>query len=88
MFGKIKLEEFEVVKLPQEAAGAWTKITELVGASYRPLLFVGTQITRGTNFIFIAEQTLITAKPERHLVTVVINEFENNYEIADIEKLV
>ena len=64
------------------------KIAELVGASYRPLLFVGTQITRGTNFIFIAEQTTITAKPERHLVTVVINEFENNYEIADIEKLV
>lgn len=88
MFGKIELQEFEACKLPQAAASAWTEIDQLTGASYRPLLFVGTQITRGLNYIFIAEQTLITAKPETHLTMVVINEFNGEFEIVDIEKLV
>ena len=88
MFGSIKLEEFECCRLSQKAASAWSKVDELVGVSYKPVLFVGTQVTRGTNYIFIATKETICAKPFRNLVTVVVNEFNGEFEICDIETIV
>ena len=63
MLGKIAFEEFEgLTSMPQRAASAWSAMESggLVGASYKPLLYVGTQLVKGVNHWFIAEQTLIT----------------------------
>ena len=62
MFGQIELAKFEgLTKMPQEAAGAWSAAEGLVGASFKPLVYVGKQVVRGVNHVFIAEQTLKTA---------------------------
>ena len=66
-------------KMPQKYASAWTAAEGLTGASYEPLLTVGKQQAKGTNYFFFALQTLITKEPEKHLVTIGINEFQGNY---------
>ncbi|MBR1646985.1 MAG: hypothetical protein IJ685_09445 [Selenomonadaceae bacterium] len=70
MFGQIELEKFETAKLPQK------------GASYKPLLYVGKKLVRGTNHYFIAEQTLSTATSTRRIVKLKINEFNGVFEVV------
>lgn len=80
ILGEIEFEPFEgLTKMPQGFASAWSKAEETTGASYKPLMCVGKQIAKGTNYWFIAEQTLILATPEKHIVTIAINEFSGNY---------
>ncbi len=83
MLGEIKLAKFtSLTEMPQKAASAWAAVEELVGANYVPLLYVGTQQVRGTNHWFIAEQTFITALPERHLVKLAVNEFNGSFAVV------
>ena len=89
MFGQLKLEEFAgMSSMPQRAASAWSGAFDgLVGASYKPLLFYATQLVKGVNYYFVAEQTLVTNPPIRRLVKVVINEFEGNYELVNATEI-
>ena len=73
MAGQIEFEEFEVGRLPQGAASAWSAVENLVGASYKPLIFIGKQIVRGTNYWFIAEQKFMNG--QRRIVKLAVNEF-------------
>ena len=84
MLGKIEFDNFEgMTSLPQKAASAWSAVDGgLCGASYKPLLYIGEQVAKGTNYWFIAEQTLITNPPVKHLVTIAINEFNGVYAIV------
>ncbi len=82
MFGKIELEKFDgLTKMPQEAASAWSAVEGLVGASYKPLIYLGKQIVKGTDYFFIAEQTLITNPPIRRVVTLAIHGFNGEYNL-------
>ena len=84
MFGQINLENFTgLTSMPQRAASAWAGVDELVGANYKPLLYVGTKPVRGVNHVFIAEQTLQTKSPERHLVWIEVNEFEGEFDLVE-----
>lgn len=84
MFGAINFEDFEGLdKLPQKAATAWVKVNELQGASYKPLLYVGTQVVKGTNYWFIAEQTLMITHPEKRIVKLAVNEFNGKFEVVN-----
>ena len=38
-------------------------------------------MAKGTNYWFIAEQTLVTNPPVKHIVTIAINEFNGVYAI-------
>ena len=90
MFGKINLAEFkELTSMPQKAASAWAGFEELgiVGAGYKPLLYLGSQVVKGTNHFFIAEQTLVTNPPVRKVVLMAINEFNGEYELAQVEDI-
>lgn len=83
LLGAIQFENFEgLTKMPQEAASAWSAAEGLVGASFKPLVYVGKQIVRGVNHIFIAEETLITATPTKKIVTMAINEFNGVYAVV------
>lgn len=83
MLGKIEFENFEgLTKMPQKAASAWSAVGGIVGASYKPLVYVGTQQVKGVNHWFIAEQTLVTNPPVKHIVTIAINEFNGVYAIV------
>ena len=84
-FGGIDIEIItDLTKLPQKVASAQSELEHsgLTGASYKALIYVGEQVVRGTNYWFIAEQTLTLATPEKHIVIVAINEFEGEYEIV------
>lgn len=93
MFGQIKLAEFKgLTSMPQKAASAWSafETSGFVGGSFKPLLYIGEQPVKGVNHWFICEETLVTREPERHLVQMAINEFEDAYELVpgSIERLV
>ena len=88
IFGGINVvEQPELTKMPQEAATAWSAVTELVGAKYKPIAYVGSQQVKGVNHVFIAEQTLMTATPERRIVTVKVNVYEGKAEHLTIERI-
>lgn len=85
MFGKIDFEDFKGLNsMPQKAASAWSALetSGLTGASYKPLVYVGKQLVHGTNYWFLAEQTLVTATPIRRIVTIAINECDGLYAIV------
>lgn len=86
MLGEIKLASYEEMtgELPQKAAAASSVVENsgLVGARYRVVAYYGTQPVRGTNYWFIAEQTLTTAKIERHLVKLAVNEFQGEFTLV------
>ena len=88
MLGKIQFENFAGLhSMPQDYASAWTATGELVGASYKPLLTLGKQVVKGTNYYYLAEQTLITNPPLRRIVLVVVNEFAGKYELVAVEEI-
>jgi len=73
--GGWNIDEIKGVNLPQKVASAFTAVTGgLTGADYQPVLYVGKQVVNGTNYCIIALQTLVTAKPEKRLVKMIINE--------------
>ena len=79
MFGKIQLEDFRPCELNQQAASAWCVLESLVGAHYKPLVYLGRQQVHGTNHYFIAEQTLVTNPITRHVVKLAIFELDGEY---------
>lgn len=86
MLGSIHLDIItDLSKLPQKIATAMSEIEnpELTGASYKPLMYLGDQPVRGTNYWFIAEQTLTTRDLNKHIVLIAVNEFDNEYEIVN-----
>ena len=80
-FGGIEFEEFEVAKMPQDVASAWSGVEGWTGSSFKPIKFLGRQVARGTNYWFFAEETTITNPPERKLVVFAINGFNGKYAI-------
>ena len=85
MLGKIEMNIItDLSKLPQKIATAMGTIEnpDLVGSSFKAVMYVGSQPVRGTNYWFIAEETLTTANFDKHLVLMAVNEYENEYEIV------
>lgn len=85
MFGKIQLVNFEgITSMPQEVASAWhDAFDDLVGAEYKPLLYLGAQVVSGVNYYFIAEETVMWHTPIRRVVRLTIN--ANDNDVALIE---
>ena len=84
--GEIELNIItDMTKLPQKIASAASAIENsgLTGASYKPILFVGTQTVRGINYWFFAEQTLVTNPPVKRIVKLAVNEFQGKFRIAE-----
>lgn len=81
MLGAIKFEDFEgLTTMPQRAASAWGAVEgNLVGATFKPLLYIGEQVAKGTNYWFIVEETRTTNPPTKHIATLAINEFNGIY---------
>ena len=88
IFGGINVvEQQELTKMPQEAATAWDAVKEVVGAKYKPVAYIGDQVVNGTNYVFIAEQTLTAATPERRIVAIKVNVREGKAENLTIERI-
>lgn len=82
--GGYEFEKFEKAKLKQKAASAWSAVetSDLVGTSFEPVLYCGKQLVRGTNHLFIAEETLSTLGATKRIVAIVVNEFNGEVEIV------
>lgn len=83
--GAIQFENFTgLTSLPQKAASAASAIETagLVGASYQPIFYVGTQVAGGTNYWFFALQTLTTHPIKKQIVKLAVNELNGKFKIA------
>jgi hypothetical protein len=59
--------------LPEEVASAFSEVNaHLLGAVFVPVLYCGSQLVSGMNYMIICKQTLVTHPPLEHLVTMVI----------------
>ena len=85
MFGQLQLEHFDgATKLPQRAATAWSAVfTDMVGATFKPLLYLGQQVVHGVNYYFIAEETLVVRGDVRRVVKLVIHELGDTYTLLE-----
>ena len=62
-------------KLPQEVASAVSAANgnHLLGATYNPLWYVGSQVVNGMNYLFVAEDIRSTKNKDKSIVGLVIN---------------
>lgn len=76
-------------KLPDEAKAAFDKATEkLVGASYKPLALLATQLVAGTNYCILCEISPVVLNPVPHFALVyVYADLEGNATITNIADL-
>lgn len=75
MSGGYTLAPMEACPLPEQVATGFGLVTKnLVGATYTPVLYVGTQVVHGTNHMLICKQTLAAPGAPEHLVKMVLNQ--------------
>ena len=74
MLGRWNVDEMKTCNLPQKVQSAFTSVTsDLEGADYQPVLYVGSQVVNGTNYCVLACQTMMTASFEKNLSKLIIN---------------
>ncbi len=75
-------------KLPAEVEKGFKEVTQhLVGASYEPILYAGSQVVAGINYMIICKQTLSDKDATEHLVKLVINIFNEKWSIVSIDEI-
>lgn len=81
--------ENSLTSMPQEAATAWDAAMEgFAGAGYEPVALIGTQLVAGTNYMFLARETLVTEKPVVKLAAVVVYaDLEGNATVNSVKEL-
>lgn len=71
--------------IPTEVKLVFAKAMEgFVGSKIEPFAYIGSQVTKGINYILMAELTPVVEHPVKTLALVTINSFEGNSEIIDI----
>lgn len=81
----------EVGKMPQKVATAFSKLGDLVGASYTPIAYLGSQVVNGINHAVLAEQTVLTGKDTKNIVVIIFNEKAgdaNDPTVVNIERII
>jgi hypothetical protein len=74
--------------MPEKVATAFGKVVnQLVGASYSPIAYLGSQLVHGTNHAILAEQTLIDGRETKNVVLIILNEFSDKFTIVNIERV-
>lgn len=75
LLGGWKIANLEACPLPEKlATGFSSAVLQLLGADYVPVLYCGSQLVSGTNYMLICKQTLATAEKQEHLVKMVLHE--------------
>ena len=72
--GGYEIVNVPATKLPQDVASAVSNLnTNLLGATFNPLWYVGKQTVNGVNHLFIAEEIRITKTTDKYIVGLVVN---------------
>ena len=75
LLGGWNLDEVKGCNLPQKVATDFTAVTsELVGADYEPIAYLGSQQVNGTNYRILALMRTVTPNAEKKIVKMIINE--------------
>lgn len=74
--------------MPQKIATAFSEFQDkLVGASYTPIAYIGSQVVNGINHAVLAEQVLTTGIDTKNIVVVKFNEREDKVVLSGIERV-
>ena len=60
--------------MPEKVATAVSALNEIVGAEYKSIAYLGSQVVNGTNHAVLCEQTVLTGKDTKNVVVVIFNE--------------
>ena len=75
ILGGWNLEEVKGTALPQKVQTVFTAVTsELVGAEYEPIAYLGSQQVNGMNYRILALQKLVVPNAEKRIVKMIIHE--------------
>lgn len=77
--------------VPQKVATAIGELSEqLIGAEYKPIAYLGSQVVNGTNHAVLAEQTILTGKDTKNVVILIFNEKPNEMKatLVNIERVI
>ena len=73
--GGWNLDEVKGTPLPQKVQTDFTAVTsELVGAEYEPIAYLGSQQVNGTNYRILALQRVVSLNSEKKFVKMIIHE--------------
>ena len=62
-------------------------LSEFTGVNHKPILELGTQVVKGMDYHFICESKAVYPDAEPYLTRIAVNNFQNNWTLAEIEKL-
>ena len=75
ILGGWNIDDVKVCSLPQKAQSAFTAVmSEIVGADYEPIAYLGSQLVNGTNYKILAIKTPVVQNGEKSFVKIVVNE--------------
>ena len=75
ILGGWDIDEVKWCNLPQKVQTDFTAVTsELVGADYEPIAYLGSQTVNGTNYRILALMRIVTPNAEKKIVKMIINE--------------
>lgn len=73
--GGWNLDEVKGCNLPQKVQSAFTAVTsDLVGAEYEPICYLGSQTVNGTNYRVLALSRAVVPNAEKKIVKMIIHE--------------
>lgn len=82
-FGGVKIEV--MTDIPEEMSKVFDDaFTGFVGTNVRPFAMLGTQMTKGMNYIFAAEASPVVPNPETKVALVIVNPVINRVHMIDI----
>ena len=75
ILGGWNIEDVKGCNLPQKVATDFTAVTsELVGAEYEPIAYLGSQQVNGMNYRILALMRTVTPESEKRIVKMIIHE--------------
>ena len=74
VLGGWNLDDVKVCNLPQKVQSAFTGATsEIVGADYEPVAYLGSQQVNGINYKLLAMKTPVVPNGEKSFVKIIVN---------------
>ena len=88
MFGSYEVN-VQIRRFPQKVATYFDEaMGKLLGASYEPVAYLGSQTVNGINHAILCEQTLLTGRDTRNVVMAVVNEKDEGLSLVSVERVV
>ena len=87
MLGSWKVN-VSVNSMPEKIATAVGDLSNMMGAEYSPIAYLGSQLVNGTNHAVLAEQTLVLGKDVKNIVVLIFHETTEGVTLANIERVV